>query len=201
MHKSLFSLFRSRRDCRLCPLIVDILSPYKYIQLKSMGTPDETTALLVEVQQGTDNFITSSTTTASNNSSNSNQQQQQQQHNRRPRSDSYQSHTTAQLLSEIVADVKEELLDVLQEDVITPIKPRDEGDHSYKLSAVALAVMVFYKVSGGPFGCEPTVQAAGPLYAILGFIIFPLLWCIPEAFITAELGSAYPEPSGRKCTL
>jgi hypothetical protein len=97
----------------------------------------------------------------------------------------------------MVADVKEELIEVLQEDVITPVKPRDEGDHSYKLSAVALAVMVFYKVSGGPFGCEPTVKAAGPFYALLGFILFPILWSIPEAFITAELGSAYPEPSGR----
>ena len=120
---------------------------------------------------------------------------------RRPRSDSHattgSSSTTAQLLSEIVADVKEELIEVLQEDVITPIKPREEGDHAYKLSAVALAVMVFYKVSGGPFGCEPTVKAAGPFYALLGFILFPILWSIPEAFITAELGSAYPEPSGR----
>ena len=122
---------------------------------------------------------------------------------RRPQSDSHHSSntatttSTAQLLSEIVADVTDEWLDVLQEDVITPIKPREEGDHSYKLSAVALAVMVFYKVSGGPFGCEPTVQAAGPFYAIVGFIVFPILWSIPEAFITAELGSAYPEPSGR----
>ena len=89
------------------------------------------------------------------------------------------------------------MIEVLQEDVITPIKPREGGDHSYKLSAVALAVMVFYKVSGGPFGCEPTVKAAGPFYALVGFVVFPLLWSIPEAFITAELGSAYPEPAGR----
>lgn len=122
---------------------------------------------------------------------------------RRPRSHSHgagstsSTTTTAHCFSEIVADVKDELMEVLQEDVITPIKPRDEGDHTYKLSAVALAVMVFYKVSGGPFGCEPTVRAAGPFYALVGFIVFPILWSIPEAFITAELGSAYPEPSGR----
>jgi hypothetical protein len=105
--------------------------------------------------------------------------------------------TTIHTLSERITEVKDELYDVLQEDVITPSQPRNEGQHSYKLSAVALAVMVFYKVSGGPFGCEPTVKAAGPYYALLGFIFFPLLWSIPEAFITAELGSAYPEPSGR----
>jgi amino acid transporter len=59
-----------------------------------------------------------------------------------------------------------------------------------------LAVMVFYKVSGGPFGCEPTVKAAGPFLALLGFTIVPLFVSIPEALVTAELGSAYPEPSG-----
>ena len=84
----------------------------------------------------------------------------------------------------------------MHEDIITPIKPRYEGDHTTKLSAVALAVMVFYKVSGGPFGCEPTVKAAGPLFALLGFTLVPLFVSIPEALVTAELGSAYPEPSG-----
>jgi hypothetical protein len=113
-------------------------------------------------------------------------------HFRRVRSNSQTSS-----VMEIVADVKEEFIEVLHEDLSTPIKPRDEGGHSYKLSAVALAVMVFYKVSGGPFGCEPTVKAAGPFYALVGFIVFPILWSVPEALITAELGSAYPEPSGR----
>jgi hypothetical protein len=60
---------------------------------------------------------------------------------------------------------------------------------------------VFYKVSGGPFGCEPAVRAAGPFYALAGFVIFPLIWSIPEAMITAELGSAFPEPSGCTCVI
>jgi len=97
---------------------------------------------------------------------------------------------------EVVEEVIEEVKDVLAED-IEPIKPREEGDHSRKLSALALAVLVFYKVSGGPFGCEPSVKAAGPFYALMGFTIFPLCWCCQEALITAELGSAFPEPSVR----
>lgn len=64
------------------------------------------------------------------------------------------------------------------------------------LGVIALAVLMFYNVSGGPFGIEPAVQAAGPMYAIIGFMVFPLIWCIPEALMTAELGSALPEPSG-----
>lgn len=90
----------------------------------------------------------------------------------------------------------EEAKEILNEDIAHPVQPRPEGDHDQRLSATALAVLVFYKVSGGPFGAEPAVKAAGPFYSLLGFILFPLFWCIPEALITAELGAAYPEPSG-----
>ena len=58
-----------------------------------------------------------------------------------------------------------------------------------------LAVLVFYNVSGGPFGIEPSTRAGGNLYAILGFIIFPFIWSIPEALVTAELGAAFQDPS------
>jgi len=52
-------------------------------------------------------------------------------------------------------EIKEEIVEILEEADL-PVKPREEGDHSRKLSALALAVLVFYKVSGGPFGCEPS---------------------------------------------
>jgi amino acid transporter len=58
-----------------------------------------------------------------------------------------------------------------------------------------LAVLVFYNVSGGPFGIEPTIRAAGNFYAILGFAVFPFIWAIPEALVTAELGSAFLDAS------
>ena len=50
-------------------------------------------------------------------------------------------------------------------------------------------------VSGGPFGIEPSIRAAGNFYAILGFLIFPLIWSVPEAVVTAELGAAFQDPS------
>jgi amino acid transporter len=103
---------------------------------------------------------------------------------------------TLEEVKEVATHVVEEIEEVLEEEVAEPVKAREGGDHSQKLSALALAVLVFYKVSGGPFGCEPTVKAAGPFFAIVGFIVFPFLWCVPEALVTAELGSAYPEPSG-----
>jgi hypothetical protein len=101
--------------------------------------------------------------------------------------------------------VQEEFLHVM-ETPVEPVKDREEvewevpfvhyGQPPPKLSVLALSILVFYKVSGGPFGCEPTVRAAGPLYALLGFTIFPILWSVPEALVTAELGSRFPEPSG-----
>ena len=60
-----------------------------------------------------------------------------------------------------------------------------------KLTLLPLAIIVFYNVSGGPFGIEPSIHSAGNFFAILGFIIGPFIWSIPEALITAELGSIF----------
>jgi amino acid transporter len=65
-----------------------------------------------------------------------------------------------------------------------------------KLSLVPLIFLIFFEVAGGPYGAEPAVQAAGPLYALLGFLIFPFIWAIPEALVTAELSTAMPGNGG-----
>ncbi|XP_009796217.1 probable polyamine transporter At1g31830 isoform X1 [Nicotiana sylvestris] len=65
-----------------------------------------------------------------------------------------------------------------------------------KLSLLPLVFLIFYEVAGGPFGVEDTVQAAGPLLALVGFLVFPIIWSVPEALITAELGTMFPENSG-----
>ncbi|THU72350.1 hypothetical protein C4D60_Mb04t11170 [Musa balbisiana] len=69
-------------------------------------------------------------------------------------------------------------------------------DNIRKVSVIPLVFLIFYEVSGGPFGIEDSVQAAGPLLAILGFLIFPFIWSIPEALITAEMGTMFPENGG-----
>jgi amino acid transporter len=56
-------------------------------------------------------------------------------------------------------------------------------------------ILIFYSVNGGPFGIEDIVRAGGPLYALLGFSLL-LVWAVPEALITAELSTAFPEASG-----
>ncbi|KAL1317086.1 hypothetical protein HN51_069195 [Arachis hypogaea] len=80
----------------------------------------------------------------------------------------------------------------------------EEGMGSYaknksnpKLTLLPLIALIFYEVSGGPFGVEDSVRAgAGPLLSLLGFFIFPLIWSIPEALLTAELATSFPENGG-----
>lgn len=43
---------------------------------------------------------------------------------------------------------------------------------------------------------QDAVGSAGPLLAIVGFVVLPIVWSVPEAMITAELATAFPENSG-----
>uniref|UniRef100_A0A1J3IS63 Polyamine transporter RMV1 n=1 Tax=Noccaea caerulescens TaxID=107243 RepID=A0A1J3IS63_NOCCA len=77
-----------------------------------------------------------------------------------------------------------------------PPSPPRPADKIRKITVLPLVFLIFYEVSGGPFGIEDSVKAAGPLLAILGFIVFPFIWSIPEALITAEMGTMFPENGG-----
>jgi amino acid transporter len=39
-------------------------------------------------------------------------------------------------------------------------------------------------------------QSAGLLFALLSFLIFPVIWAVPESLITAELSTAMPGNGG-----
>eukprot|EP00927_Polykrikos_kofoidii_P023551 TRINITY_DN21665_c0_g1_i1.p1 TRINITY_DN21665_c0_g1~~TRINITY_DN21665_c0_g1_i1.p1 ORF type:complete len:600 (-),score=58.96 TRINITY_DN21665_c0_g1_i1:242-1912(-) len=64
------------------------------------------------------------------------------------------------------------------------------------ISFLTLGVLIFYNVSGGPFGSEVAVGAAGPLCALVGFVLMPFFWSIPCALVTAELATTFPDASG-----
>eukprot|EP00803_Ostreobium_quekettii_P007487 evm.model.scf_227.3 EVM.evm.TU.scf_227.3 scf_227:35250-42034(+) len=70
------------------------------------------------------------------------------------------------------------------------------GRRRRTLTVLPLVALIFYEVSGGPFGIEESVNLAGALPAILGLLILPCVWSIPEALITAELATMFPEDSG-----
>ncbi|XP_020581989.1 probable polyamine transporter At1g31830 isoform X1 [Phalaenopsis equestris] len=83
-----------------------------------------------------------------------------------------------------------------QYDKISEEEESSTSKNVNKVSIVPLIFLIFYEVSGGPFGIEDSVQAAGPLLSIIGFLFFPVIWSIPEALITAELGTMFPENGG-----
>ncbi|CAI9274869.1 unnamed protein product [Lactuca saligna] len=70
------------------------------------------------------------------------------------------------------------------------------NNNSKRISILPLIFLIFYEVSGGPFGVEDSVRAAGPLLALIGFLVFPFIWSVPEALITAEMGTMFPEDGG-----
>jgi amino acid transporter len=64
-----------------------------------------------------------------------------------------------------------------------------------KISVLPLAAVIFFTVSGGPYGLEPLIGYAGG-YAIPLLMITPLLWDIPMILVVLELNSMMPVEGG-----
>lgn len=70
-----------------------------------------------------------------------------------------------------------------------------ESPRSYKsakVSLLPLVFLIFYEVSGGPFGVEDSVRAAGPLLALVGFLVFPLVWSCSRSTVDSRNGNHVP---------
>jgi amino acid transporter len=65
-----------------------------------------------------------------------------------------------------------------------------------RLTVGALASLIFFTASGGPFGLEPLIGAVGPGLALALLLATPLLWSIPIALMAAELTAMMPEEGG-----
>jgi amino acid transporter len=61
---------------------------------------------------------------------------------------------------------------------------------------VALAAVVFFNVSGGPYGIEDAVPAFGPGLTLLLLALTPLFWSLPVSLAMAELAGAMPDEGG-----
>ncbi len=73
-----------------------------------------------------------------------------------------------------------------------PVVPRLRRD----LGFAALVALVFFHVSGGPYGIEDVVPQFGPELALVLLVLTPLLWSLPVAMVMAELASAMPDEGG-----
>jgi amino acid transporter len=58
-----------------------------------------------------------------------------------------------------------------------------------------LVMTIFFCVSGGPYGLETVVQS-GRGMAIILIVVVAVVWAMPIALLSAELGSAIPEEGG-----
>jgi amino acid transporter len=65
-----------------------------------------------------------------------------------------------------------------------------------ELGVLPLAAVVFFNVSGGPYGIEDMVPAFGPGLALVLLLLTPLLWSLPVALAMSELASAMPDEGG-----
>lgn len=65
-----------------------------------------------------------------------------------------------------------------------------------ELGLVPVAAVIFFNVSGGPYGIEDVVPSFGPGLALALLVLTPLVWSLPVALVMSELGSAIPDEGG-----
>ena len=65
-----------------------------------------------------------------------------------------------------------------------------------KIRPLQLAAVIFFTVSGGPYGLEPLLQYAGDHASLLLLLTVPFLWDIPAILTVLELNSMMPVTGG-----
>lgn len=65
-----------------------------------------------------------------------------------------------------------------------------------KLRLIPLAAVIFFTVSGGPYGLEPLLGYAGKNGALVLLLITPILWDIPAILTVLELNGMMPVNGG-----
>ncbi|MBS7565925.1 APC family permease [Mucilaginibacter sp. Bleaf8] len=65
-----------------------------------------------------------------------------------------------------------------------------------KVRPLQLIAIIFFTVSGGPYGLEPLLSYAGEHAALLVLLITPLLWDVPAILTVLELNSMRPVTGG-----
>jgi amino acid transporter len=68
--------------------------------------------------------------------------------------------------------------------------------HEKLLRPVQLTAVIFFTVSGGPYGLEPVLHYVGGNIALLLIFLTPLLWSIPAILMVLELNGMMPKNGG-----
>ena len=65
-----------------------------------------------------------------------------------------------------------------------------------QITLIPLIGLIYFSVSGGPYGLEDAISSSGPGMAMLLIIVIPVIFAVPCALMNAELGSAIPVEGG-----
>jgi amino acid transporter len=65
-----------------------------------------------------------------------------------------------------------------------------------KIRPLQLVAVIFFTVSGGPYGLEPLLTYAGQHGALLLLMLTPMVWDVPAIFTVLELNSMMPIEGG-----
>jgi amino acid transporter len=65
-----------------------------------------------------------------------------------------------------------------------------------ELGFLPLVAVLFFNVSGGPYGLEDAVGSLGPGLVLLLLLLTPVVWSLPVSLAMAELAGALPEEGG-----
>jgi amino acid transporter len=65
-----------------------------------------------------------------------------------------------------------------------------------QLRTLTLVGVIYFSVSGGPFGLEELISSSGAGMALLALVVVPIVFSVPTALMSAELGSAIPVEGG-----
>jgi amino acid transporter len=80
---------------------------------------------------------------------------------------------------------------------VTTAKPQVEvRSVSRTLSLTAIVSIIFFTVSGGPYGLEDVFGSSGAGAGLLLVVLTPLIWSAPIALMCAELATAMPSQGG-----
>ncbi|HTY36286.1 MAG TPA: APC family permease [Bacteroidota bacterium] len=64
------------------------------------------------------------------------------------------------------------------------------------LRPIQLTAVIFFTVSGGPYGLEPIIQYVGGGFALALILVTPLLWVLPAILMVLELNGMMPLNGG-----
>src|SRR5262249_48937639 len=77
-----------------------------------------------------------------------------------------------------------------------PMAPSRPTRPAAALGLRPLVAVMFFIVSGGPFGIEGLVGSVGPALALALLVVTPLVYSVPAALLVGELASMRPVEGG-----